>query len=162
MQIAKIDENWYKLQKLHVSISANFLQFHSICTNFTQFWIRFFEKKVVCTSPARRNAIFRNFPQFTSIYPISAISSNFSNFMQFHSIVRPLPFFQFSQLFQFSSIFVNFHQFSSTSADQFTPIFINFIQFYQFFQLLQLFQFFQFSPTFPNFPQFSSIFISFH
>ena len=164
MQIAKIDENWYKLQKLHVSISANFLQFHSICTNFTQFWIRFFEKKGVPTSPARRNAIFRNFPQFTSICPIFAISSNFSNFMEFHSIFRLLLFIQFSQLFQFSSTFINFHQFSSTSADQFTPIFANFIQFSQFFKFLQLLQFsqlFQFSLIFPNFPQLSSIFIDF-
>ena len=116
------------------------------------------------TSPARRNAIFRNFPQFTSICPIFAISSNFSNFMEFHSIFRLLLFIQFSQLFQFSSTFINFHQFSSTSADQFTPIFANFIQFSQFFKFLQLLQFsqlFQFSLIFPNFPQLSSIFIDF-
>ena len=132
MEIAKIDENWWKLQKLHVSISANFLQFHSICTNFTQFWIRFFEKKVVCTSPARRNAIFRNLPQFTSIYPISAISSNFSNFMQFDSIFWPLLFFQFLQLFQFSSIFINFRQLPQINLLQFSPILSNFRNFSNF------------------------------
>ena len=71
MQIAKIDENWYKLQKLEVSISANLSQFYPICTNFTQFSIRFFEKKsrpLPLQEEMQFSAVFRNLPNFIQLF----------------------------------------------------------------------------------------------
>ena len=82
--------------------------------------------------------------------------------MQFHSIFRPLPFFQFSQLFQFSSIFINFRQLSQINLLQFSSISSNFINFSNFCNFSNFSNFPQLSLISPNFHQFSSVFINFH
>ena len=151
IQIAKIERFNFRQ---FPPISPNLHQFHPILNSY-------FRKKSRAHFPCKKKC---NFSQFFAIYHNLPNLRNFIQLFEFHVISLNFSTSSLYPIFTTFSIFVNFHQFSSTSADQFTPIFANFIQFSQFFKFLQLLQFsqlFQFSLIFPNFPQLSSIFIDF-
>ena len=69
--LASFDEFWAVLSSLEIRynlFTINLHQFHPIFNSF-------FSKKIAPTSPARRNAIFRSFPQFTQFHPTFLIRS---------------------------------------------------------------------------------------
>ena len=131
--MAKIDancKNWRKLIQIAKIARFNFRQFPSISLNLHQFHPilnSFFRKKSGVHFPCKKKC---NFSQFSAIYLNLPNFRNFIQLFEFHVISLNFSTSSIYPIFTTFSIYVNFqkfHQFSSTSADQFTPIFINWI-----------------------------------